>query len=42
MIGISSKYGMGWLPDYPDFRDLTVNDNKIPDKLKQERADGIC
>jgi len=36
MIGISSKYGMGWLPDYPDFRDLTVNDNKIPDKLKQE------
>jgi len=25
--------GMGWLPDYPDFRDLTVNDDKIPVKL---------
>ena len=36
MIGIYHKYGLGWLPDYPDFRDLTVNDNKIPDKLKQE------
>ena len=35
MSGFSYKFGMGWLPDYPDFRDLTVNDNVIPEKLKQ-------
>jgi C1A family cysteine protease len=24
---------MGWLPDYPDFRDNTVNNNKVSEKL---------
>jgi C1A family cysteine protease len=28
------KLGMGWLPDYPDFRDLTVEQEEIPLKLK--------
>ena len=36
MIGISDKPGMGWLPDYPDFRDLTVTNDKVSEKLKQE------
>lgn len=27
------KPGMGWMPDYPDFRDHTVNFDKVPDKL---------
>jgi len=35
MIGISDKPGMGWLPDYPDFRDLTVTNDKVSEKLKQ-------
>ena len=25
---------MGWLPDYPDFRDLTMDDDKVSVKLK--------
>lgn len=29
------KYGMGWIPDYPDFRDYTVDYDKIPPKLTQ-------
>lgn len=29
-----NKVGMGWLPDYPDFRDLTMDDDKVPAKLK--------
>jgi C1A family cysteine protease len=28
------KNGMGWLRDYPDFRDFTVEDDSIPQKLK--------
>ena len=35
MFGISDKLGMGWLPDYPDFRDLTVTNDKVSEKLKQ-------
>lgn len=27
-------YGMGWLPDYPDFRDYTVEKKEVPTKLK--------
>jgi len=27
-------YGMGWLPDYPDFRDYTVEKKEVPAKLK--------
>jgi len=25
---------MGWLPDYPDFRDLTMDDDKVSVKLQ--------
>ena len=28
------KFGMGWLPDYPDFRDYTVEHNKVASRLK--------
>lgn len=27
-------YGMGWLPDYPDFRDYTVEKKEVPSQLK--------
>jgi C1A family cysteine protease len=33
MSGMSGKYGMGWLPDYPDFRDLTVDHDKVAERL---------
>jgi len=29
------KLGMGWLPDYPDFRDYTVEKDEISPRLKQ-------
>lgn len=29
-----SKYGLGWLPDYPDFRDLTVEHEKVSARLQ--------
>jgi C1A family cysteine protease len=28
------KFGMGWLPDYPDFRDYTAEHNKVASSLK--------
>lgn len=28
-------FGMGWLPDYPDIRDLTPDEQKIPLKLEK-------
>lgn len=28
------KMGMGWLPDYPDFRDYTVETDTVSAKLK--------
>ena len=28
-----SNLGMGWLPDYPDFRDNTVEHVKVSEKL---------
>jgi len=28
------KLGMGWLPDYPDFRDYTVEQDKVAPRLK--------
>lgn len=30
---IRSKYGLGWLPDYPDFRDLSVDNEHVPNRL---------
>jgi C1A family cysteine protease len=35
MSEILSKNGMGWLPDYPDFRDHTSGENEVTDKLKK-------
>ncbi len=34
MAEIIEKLGMGWLPDYPDFRDHTVEQEDIPETLK--------
>jgi C1A family cysteine protease len=33
MSELSGKYAMGWLPDYPDFRDHTINSDKVSEKL---------
>jgi C1A family cysteine protease len=35
MIAQVNKQGMGWLPDYPDFRDFTVEHDQIAPRLKQ-------
>jgi C1A family cysteine protease len=35
MDGTAIKKGMGWLPDYPDFRDYTVERDNVSLKLKQ-------
>ncbi len=34
MSETTMKYGMGWLPDYPDFRDHTMDYDKVPARLK--------
>jgi C1A family cysteine protease len=34
MSEIADKVGMGWLPDYPDFRDHTTEHEEIPARLK--------
>jgi C1A family cysteine protease len=33
------KLGMGWLPDYPDFRDYTVENEAVKSMLEQAGAD---
>jgi len=33
-IFIRRRLAMGWLPDYPDFRDLTVNQEDVSGRLK--------
>jgi C1A family cysteine protease len=33
MSEISEKFGMGWLPDYPDFRDLTIHQDQVSPRL---------
>ncbi len=33
MSDLSTKFGMGWLPDYPDFRDHKVDNDIIPQRL---------
>jgi len=30
----NEKFGMGWLPDYPDFRDFTQEQDEVPQRLK--------
>ena len=34
MTEMNERRGMGWLPDYPDFRDHTVELNELPSRLK--------
>jgi C1A family cysteine protease len=31
---IRRRFSMGWLPDYPDFRDMTIEHDKVPERLK--------
>lgn len=33
MIETTEKFGMGWLPDYPDFRDYTVEHSSVKTSL---------
>ena len=35
MCEIFEKRGMGWLPDYPDFRDHTIEQNELPSRLQE-------
>ncbi|MBI4689698.1 MAG: cysteine protease, partial [Nitrospirae bacterium] len=28
------KFGLGWLPDYPDFRDHMVDNDEVSSRLK--------
>jgi C1A family cysteine protease len=32
---MAKKMGMGWLPDYPDFRDYTIEQTEVAPRLKQ-------
>jgi len=38
MSGMIERYGMGWLPDYPDFRDYTPQHATIAPMLKKARV----
>jgi C1A family cysteine protease len=33
MSEMKGKFGMGWLPDYPDFRDHKISDDSVSEKL---------
>ncbi len=35
MSEMIEKLGMGWLPDYPDFRDITVDHDEVLPRLKE-------
>jgi len=35
MSEMIEKLGMGWLPDYPDFRDITVDHDEVLPRLKK-------
>jgi C1A family cysteine protease len=34
MVETRTKFGMGWLPDYPDFRDYTADRDEVATRLK--------
>jgi C1A family cysteine protease len=34
MEEIIERHGMGWLPDYPDFRDYTADYDRVSPRLK--------
>ena len=36
MIDTTSRQGMGWVPDYPDFRDYDINKDGIPPQRKDQ------
>ncbi|RLB04444.1 MAG: cysteine protease, partial [Deltaproteobacteria bacterium] len=35
MAGQTKRFGMGWLPDYPDYRDYTVEHREVGPMLKK-------
>ncbi len=35
MEEMMEKLGMGWLPHLPDFRDYTVGQDEVSEKLKE-------
>ncbi|MGC8805334.1 MAG: C1 family peptidase, partial [Candidatus Ratteibacteria bacterium] len=37
MTNILSKYGMGWIPDYPDIRDYTQDTKEIKETFGRIR-----
>ena len=39
MIIGNRKYGMGWLPDYPDIRDFSIDHDEVTDQKKALRQD---
>ena len=39
MNELYNKFGMGWLPDYPDYRDYTVEQEAVKSMLAQAGAD---
>lgn len=41
MSEVIEKLGMGWLPDYPDFRDHTVEQNEVAPRLKLLGQDSV-
>lgn len=41
MSQVIEKLGMGWLPDYPDFRDHTVEQNEVAPRLKLLGQDSV-
>ena len=34
-LSIRRRFGLGWLPDYPDFRDLTVDHENVSTRLQK-------
>ncbi len=38
---IRRRLSMGWLPDYPDFRDLTVDHDDVSDRMKGMGQDSV-
>ena len=41
-LSICRRFGLGWLPDYPDFRDLTVDHETVSTKLQRlGQADSV-
>src|SRR5659263_197232 len=39
MSEMNGKLGMGWLPDYPDFRDYTIEHEAVKSMLAQAGAE---